>query len=54
MHQRQELEGNAGSLMNVITAICNGNTARVTPDLLLVVQLYIIKKYQEKCGGPFR
>ena len=50
----KELEGNASTLMAVITHIRNGNTARVTPDLLLVVQLYIIKKYHEKCGGPFR
>ena len=50
----KELEGNASSLMQVITDIKKGNTARHAPDLLLVVKLYITKKHKEKCSGLFR
>ena len=43
-----------GSLRQVISGIKNGKIGSTAADLVLVVQLYIIKKYHEKCGSPFR
>ena len=48
------LQVKPGSLRQVISAIKNGKIGNRTADLVLVVQLYIIKKYHEKCGRPFR
>lgn len=48
------LQVKPGSLRQVISGVKNGKIGAGAADLVLVVQLYIIKKYHEKCGRLFR
>ena len=44
----------AGSSRSVITGVKNGKIKKAAADLVLAVRIFIIEKYQDKCGGLFR
>ena len=43
-----------GSVRQVISGVKNGKIGSSAADLVLAVKIFIIEKYQDKCGGLFR
>ena len=48
------LQVSASSLGQMISSVKNGKDKNCAADLILSVKIFIIKKHQDKCGGPFR